>query len=83
MASKYQTKIINDLKKDGWLVVKTIKLSENGYPDIFAFKSGKAKFIEVKERNDTLKELQKYRIRQLREQGFDACCMQDGKGIIY
>lgn len=81
--SKFQEKIINGLKKDGWIVVKTIRLSENGYPDIFAFKDGKAKFIECKQGGDTIKELQKYRIDELRNQGFEAFCIHDKKGIIY
>lgn len=81
--SKFQEKIINELKKDGWIVVKTIRLSENGYPDIFAFKNGKVKFIECKQGGDTIKELQKYRIDELRKQGFEAFCIHDTKGIIY
>lgn len=81
--SSFQEKTINRLKKDGWIVVKTIRLSENGYPDIFAFKNGKVKFIECKEKNDTLKPLQKLRIDQLRQNGFDAFCLKDGQGQIY
>lgn len=30
--SKFQTKIINQYKKDGWIVINTIKLSVSGYP---------------------------------------------------
>jgi hypothetical protein len=46
-------------------------------------KDGKASFIEIKEANDTLKPLQKHRIDELRELGFEAKCLQDGKGQIY
>jgi Holliday junction resolvase len=81
--SKYQSKIIKQYKLDGWIVIKTIKLSDSGYPDLFIFKDSKAIFIEVKEKTDTLKEIQKYRIDQLIKQGFDAFCLQDTKGIIY
>ena len=69
---KLQTKIINYLKSDGWLVVKTIQLSINGMPDIFAFKNGRTVFIEVKSPNGKRSELQKYRIEQLTAQGFTA-----------
>jgi len=81
--SKYQSKIIKKYKDEGWIVIKTIKLSDSGYPDLFLFKDGKAIFIEVKEKNDTLKELQKHRIDELILQGFDAFCLQDTKGKIY
>jgi Holliday junction resolvase len=81
--SNYQSKIIKQYKLDGWIVIKTIKLSDSGYPDLFLFKDSKAIFIEVKEKTDTLKKIQKYRIDQLIKQGFDAFCLQDTKGKIY
>ena len=40
-------------------------------------------FIEVKEVKDTLKPLQKLRIDDLNKLGFNAFCLQDGKGIVY
>ena len=83
MASKYQTKVINDLKKEGWTVLNVIRLGQNGYPDLIALKNGEAKFIECKEKNDTLKPLQKLRIEQLKELGFDAYCTQAGNGKIF
>jgi hypothetical protein len=81
--SAYQTKIKNQYTKLGYKVLKIIKLSENGYTDLLALKDGKAIWIEVKEKNDTLKELQRFRIDELRQLGFDAYCLQDGKGKIY
>jgi len=81
--SNYQSKIIKQYKSEGWIVIKTIKLSDSGYPDLFLFKDSKAIFIEVKEKTDTLKEIQKYRIDELIKQGFDAFCLQDTKGKIY
>lgn len=79
----YQSELIKEYEKDGWLVIKTIRLNKNGYPDLFCFKDGKTIFIEVKEANDTLKPLQKIRIDELKKLGFDAHCMQKNKGIIY
>ena len=81
--SKFQTKIKKELEKNGFKVLKLIRLSENGYPDLLALKDGKASFIEIKEANDTLKPLQKHRIDELRSLGFEAKCLQDGKGQIY
>ena len=83
MASNFQSKRIKQLKDDGWLVLKTIKLNENGFPDIFAFRNGVAIMEEVKEGSDTLKPLQKHRIDQLIKQGFDAKCIHETKGQIY
>lgn len=71
MESKEQTKIKKYLEKDGWIVVKTIQLSESGYPDLFAFRCGKTLFIEVKrEKGGRLSEIQKYRIEMLSAQNF-------------
>jgi Holliday junction resolvase len=81
--SAYQTKIKKQFKELGYTVLKLIKLSDSGYPDLLALKDGKAIWIEVKEKNDTLKELQGFRIDELRQLGFDAYCLQDGKGKIY
>jgi Holliday junction resolvase len=81
--SAYQTKIKKQFKELGYTVLKLIKLSDSGYPDLLALKDGKAIWIEVKEKTDTLKPLQKLRIAKLRQLGFDAYCLQDGKGKIY
>lgn len=69
---KLQSRIISALEADGWIVVKTITLSKNGFPDIFSFKNGKTLFIEVKSENGKASELQKYRIEQLTKAGFEA-----------
>jgi len=79
----YQTKVKDKLKKEGWTVLKTIKLSDSGYPDLFCFRNGVTMFVEVKEGKDTLKPLQKLRIDQLIKEGFTAYCTHDTKGIIY
>jgi hypothetical protein len=84
MASTFQTKIKNFLKKRGYIVLKIIKLSDNGYPDLYAFKKGyKDIWIESKEVNDNLKPLQEQRINELNQQGKIAFCLQKGKGIIF
>lgn len=83
MASSYQSKIKKQFEKDGYKVLKLIRLSENGYPDLQCLRDGETIFIECKEANDTLQPLQKARIDELRKMNFKAYCMQDGKGIIY
>jgi Holliday junction resolvase len=83
MASNFQTKVKKAFQEQGYKVLNVIKLSENGYPDLMAMKSGKTIFIECKEVTDTLKPLQMLRIDELIELGFDAVCLKDKKGIIY
>ena len=79
MGSKFQTNTIKKLKKQGWKVLKIIRLNESGYPDLLALKQGQAIFIECKEKNDTLKPLQLFRMNELSEIGFLAFLEQDGK----
>lgn len=69
-----QSKIIKHLQSDGWMTIKTISLSTNGWPDVIGFKQGKTIFIEVKNPNRTnhATALQKHRIEQLQLQCFRA-----------
>lgn len=83
MASKFQSKIIKQYKDNGYLVVKIIRFSDNGWPDLQCIKDGVSTWIECKEANDTLKDLQKYRIDQLNNFGCIAFCLKDGIGKIY
>ena len=64
-----QTKIINSLRREGWLCLKIIKLSASGYPDLLCHRNGETMYIEVKRHCGNLSELQKIRIEELREQG--------------
>ncbi len=59
------------MEEKGFLVIKLIKTSCNGIPDLMALKDGKTIFIEVKQPNGVLSELQKLRIKQLRDLGFE------------
>jgi len=84
MASKFQSKIISEFESNGYTVLNIIKLSKNGYPDLQCIKKGEIDiWIECKEKNDTLKALQKFRIDELNNLGKNAYCLQDGKGKIY
>lgn len=67
-----QPKIIKYLTKEGWYVVKTIKLSVNGLPDIFAWKDGQGLMIEVKSEGKKPSKIQEYRIREVQEYGVKA-----------
>ena len=67
-----QKKISDRLKKEGWIVVKLIKTTMNGIPDIMALRNGEVLFVEVKQPNGKLAPLQELRIQELRDQGFRA-----------
>ena len=81
--SKFQAKIIKEYEKRGYYVLKLHKTNKNGIPDLQCMKDGVSVFIECKEKTDTLKPLQKFRIDELRKNGFKAFCLQDKKGVIY
>ena len=84
MASVFQNKVIAEYESKGYTVINVIKFSENGWPDLQCLKKGEPDtWIECKEGKDTLKPLQKYRIRQLRKLGKIAFCLHDTKGKIY
>lgn len=80
----FQSKLIKKYEADGWLVLKTIRLNKNGYPDLLCMKSNEVDtWIECKEGSDTLKPLQKLRIDELNSIGKNAFCMHNIKGVIY
>lgn len=76
-----QTAIKEKLSVNGWLVIKMIVTSHNGVPDLVALKDGAAVFIEVKKRGGRLSEIQRYRLKQLINQGFDAIVAYSTKDI--
>jgi hypothetical protein len=59
------------MKAQGWLVVKIISCSLNGWPDLQCHKSGKTIFIECKSERGRLSPLQQYRHAQLKKEGFE------------
>jgi Holliday junction resolvase len=61
-----QKKIITQLEKRGYFVLKLIKCNKNGFPDLIAVKENETIFIEVKKSKGVLSELQKVRIKELR-----------------
>lgn len=66
-----QSKVIKAFEKEGWFVVKIIQTTKNGWPDLQCHRNKITVFIECKEENKLCKDqLQLYRHKQLREQGF-------------
>ena len=77
LESKIQTKIKKRLEKEGWEVIKLIRTSMVGIPDLMALKDGVVKFIEVKQTIGILSEIQKLRIKQLKAKGFEVLVWTD------
>jgi hypothetical protein len=71
LESNIQSKIIKYGRLNGWIMIKTIRLNENGHADIFCFKNGKTIFIEVKNEIGRQSELQKLRQKQIENQKFE------------
>ena len=71
LEQKIQSKIIAKLQKEGWLCIKLIKTNWNGIPDLLCLRNGVTMFVEVKREQGKLSELQKVRIKQLEEKGFE------------
>ena len=82
MASSYQTKIIDQYKKEGYGVMKLAKTNKNGVADLLVSKPNERPIlIETKEANDTLKPLQIAQNLLLCESmGFEFIVMKDGIG---
>jgi hypothetical protein len=73
LESKVKTKCKRLLEKSGWMVIHLIQTNQNGIPDtLIIHKTKGVRFIEFK-RSDVNEpeELQKYRIRKLREKGMN------------
>lgn len=68
--SYIQSHVKQQYEKNGWLVVKIIQSTLNGWPDLQCHKDGQTIFIECKAPGKKPEPLQIYRHQQLREQGF-------------
>ena len=68
--SRIQNKVIKQYESQGWLVVKILQTTLNGWPDLQCHKDGITLFIEVKADGGILSPLQHHRHSQLRAAGF-------------
>jgi Holliday junction resolvase len=78
LESKIQAKIIKRFADAGYMVIKLIKTSKNGIPDLMALKDGKVLFVEVKRPLlGKLSKVQEYRIKELKEYGFETLILTE------
>lgn len=73
MESTYQRKLKRYFEREGWLVIKVIRATVNGYPDLMLLHPLRPIiFIEVKDEKGILSKVQEYRINELQGKGFIA-----------
>jgi Holliday junction resolvase len=73
MESTYQRKLKKHFEGNGWLVIKIIRATVNGYPDLMLLHPDRPTiFIEVKDEHGVLSKVQEYRIKELQAKGFIA-----------
>lgn len=71
LESQIQSKIIKRFEKQGYMVIKLVLTNKPGIPDLLLLKDGVASFVEVKRPKCKPRPLQLYRMKQLKEQGFE------------
>ena len=73
MEAKYQLKIKKFAEANGWLVIKILRATVNGLPDLMLLNPNRQTiFIEVKAKGGRLSKVQEYQIKKLKEKGFVA-----------
>ena len=67
-----QSKRIKELEAEGYYVLKLIKTNKNGIPDLVAIPPNcEVLFSEVKTPRGRVSPLQKYRLKELKEYGYN------------
>ena len=69
LESEIQSFTIKLLESKGWLVVKIIQTSKNGWPDLQAIKNGITIYIECKRQGEHPVKLQVFRHEQIEKAG--------------
>ena len=80
--STVQKNVSDYFKLQGWLVVKIIQTTLNGWPDLQCHKNGKTVFIETKAEKGIVSPLQFYRHEQLMKQGFEVYVIHSINDLI-
>ena len=67
-----QSKRIKQLEAEGYYVIKLVKTNKNGIPDLVAIpKDSEVLFSEVKTPKGKVSKLQEYRLKELKDYGFN------------
>ena len=69
---KIQSQRIKQLEAEGYYVIKLLKTNKNGIPDLVAIPPNcGVLFSEVKRPEGKLSKLQEFRLKELKEHGFE------------
>lgn len=82
--SPFQTKVIGAGKARGWLIVKVVSESVNGWPDLYCLKNGRTILLEAK-RPDGQGELSPNQIKrhkEIRAHGGEVYVVEDLQHVI-
>lgn len=72
LESKIQSKRIKDLESQGYYVIRLTRTNKEGIPDLLAIPKGcPVLFSEIKQPGKEPSPLQEYRIKELKEFGFN------------
>mgnify|MGYP003116917621 FL=1 len=67
-----QSKRIKELESQGYYVVKLVKTNKNGIPDLLAIPpNSNVLFSEIKRPSGKVSKLQEYRLKELKDYGFN------------
>ena len=67
-----QSKRIKELESQGYYVVKLVKTNKNGIPDLIAIPpNSNVLFSEIKRPSGKVSKLQEYRLKELKDYGFN------------
>ena len=72
LESVIQRNIIKRYEADDYIVVKIGLCNKGGFPDLLPLTEAKATFVQVKRPGQQPRPLQEYRLKELRDAGFDA-----------
>jgi hypothetical protein len=78
LESAIQAQAIRKYEKLGYYVIKLLKCSKSGMPDLLLIKDGKASFLEVKSLTGRISKLQKLRAKELRWHGCSVRFVTEG-----
>lgn len=70
--TKFTKEFRHELTSKGWLTFKINERFASGFPDLICMKKGEIMFLEVKSDKNKLTKLQKYTLKQIKEERFIA-----------
>ena len=78
----FQAKLVKEYKADGWYVIRLLRTSIAGLPDLLLCHPDRGiLFVEVKASRGRLSPIQEHRIQELRDLGFSVEVVKDQSSV--